>query len=67
MKNGRCQDDSCDLSHCISCGCHMAGQYLPPGTVCDSCQLELDAEMEAVARAVPTIKEYERQHELPAV
>ena len=33
-----CKDDSCDRSHCAKCGGHMMGEYLPHGTLCDSCQ-----------------------------
>lgn len=38
--NHGCKDDSCDQSHCVKCGSHMIGGYLPHGTVCESCKME---------------------------
>lgn len=38
-RDGKCHDDSCDLSHCAKCGSHMLGGYLEHGAVCDSCHM----------------------------
>lgn len=39
-RDGKCHDDSCDMSHCAQCGSHMLGGHLAHGTVCDTCSME---------------------------
>ncbi len=35
----QCKDDSCDLSHCVSCGSHMLGGYVG-ASQCEQCAEE---------------------------
>lgn len=44
----RCQDDSCDGSHCRKCGGHFMDFYTS-ATICSSCEME-----EAQKNQVPT-------------
>ena len=43
----KCNDDSCDGSHCCECGSHMLGWNLEYGATCDSCKRFKDEIFEA--------------------
>jgi len=44
VKTRACQDDSCEMSHCRKCGCHMAGDFFGAGVsygaTCETCDRE---------------------------
>lgn len=54
-RDGKCHDDSCDLSHCAKCGSHMLGGHLEHGAVCDSCTMEEEHNQEVAKSPSPRI------------
>jgi hypothetical protein len=35
----KCEDDTCDQSHCRTCGCHMIGGWIGCGVQCEDCDV----------------------------